>query len=133
MSKVVEDFEDQISELNAKTNAKGERLAVVDPQYRNDLFKLQVGLSKAKALENMPSRIGEENTHGVNTYDRTRNHPGVVALQGALGAKNPKTGARWVTEKPALRAEIERGLGNVMHGQRFTMSPDLSAIVNSPK
>jgi hypothetical protein len=54
----------------------------------------------------------------------------VKALQGALGAKNPANGRRWVEEKPALRAEIEKGLGAVMHGERFTMSTDLTALVS---
>lgn len=128
-------LENDIALLNAARYAdgphKGARVVEVDRPYARDVFAKQVQLAEAKAAEGKQVRINEHQLHGLNNYDRLQNNVNVKTLQGALGAKNPANGRRWVEDKPALRIEIEKGLSHVMTGERFTMSPELAAIVGA--
>jgi hypothetical protein len=131
----ITELENEIALLNAARYAdgpnKGRRLVEVDRPYARDVFQKQIDLANLKTAEAKQVRIGEHQLHGLNNYDRMQGDANVKALQGAMGAKNPANGRRWVEEKPALRVEIEKGLGAVMHGERFSMSPELSAIVGA--
>lgn len=129
----INSLENEIALLQAARFAdgphKGVRVIERDPAYARQIFAKEVQLAEAKTAEGKKTRINEHQLHGLNNYDRMRNDPNVKALQGAMTVKNPATGRRWVEDKPAIRVEIEKGLGAVMHGERFSMSPELAALV----
>jgi hypothetical protein len=114
---------------DSRTNV---RLMETDARYRASVFNMQVELAEAEKTAGTGGvRIGEHQLHGLNTYDRFRNDPGIKAAQAVQGAVNPASGRRWVEEKPALRAEIERTVGAYMAtGERLPMSADMKIVAD---
>ena len=140
MSKSINDLENEVAILQAAVHSAGphagKRVYETDAKYRAAVFAKQVEITQLKEAERKQVHINPEQARQLNsrwTREEWHNNVNVKALQGALGAKNPASGRRWVEEKPALRAEIERGLANTFDGQRTAMSAELTAIVRGDK
>jgi hypothetical protein len=136
----IRELQDRIHILNAATNAKGQRLALVDHKFKTELFRLRVHLADREKAEAPGVQINRDQLHGMNSVDHIRgqrNADGsqtqiskdLALLDRVQAAIDPKSiprnekgeaigrGKRYVETTPAISVKLQNARIAVFDGK----------------
>jgi hypothetical protein len=121
-TETLRELQDRILVLNSATNAKGQRLALVDHKFKTELFQLRVQLADREKAE-LPQgpQINRNQLHGFNPVDHAYADPAKQAdlklLDRAQGAKDPKTGKRYAETNPQFNHNLQNARVAIFEGK----------------
>lgn len=136
-TETLRELQDRILVLNSATNAKGQRLALVDHRFKNELFALRVHLAdRQKAETPQGVQIDRNQLRGLNPVNHAYADPTKQAdlklLDRAQGAIDPKSipknekgeaigrGKRYVETTPSFAKNLQNARVGVFEGKALS-------------